>query len=233
MLFDDAFIESLRSNPVQGVIELCDEALKKEGRAYESPDKNYERLSDAYALLKALQEAGTLPNKIAMPVELSQRRDIACADISNLLVGVRAQYKTESDKLRLENLTARYKTVVSNGFVYEFSQGDLEAVQERVNELRSLITTVKGLEKEHQQRLLRRLEKLQGELHKKVSDLDRFWGLIGDAGVVMGKLGDDAKPIVDRMREIADIVWRTQSRAEELPSGTELPRLENKRPPEA
>jgi hypothetical protein len=69
------------------------------------------------------------------------------------------------------------------------------------------------------------LERLQTELHKRVSDLDRFWGLIGDAGVVLGKLGSDAKPIVDRIREVADIVWRTQSRAEELPSGTRLPEL--------
>jgi hypothetical protein len=71
------------------------------------------------------------------------------------------------------------------------------------------------------------------ELHKKVSDLDRFWGLIGDAGVVVGKLGENAKPIVDRIREIADIVWQTQSRAEELPSGTKLPQLEHKSPSSA
>lgn len=55
-------------------------------------------------------------------------------------------------------------------------------------------------------------------MHKKMSDLDRFWGLVGDAGVVLGKFGDDAKPIIDRIRVIAQIVWRTQARAEELPS---------------
>ena len=232
MLFDDAFVESLISNPVQGVIELCNSAFNSE-HMDESLDEVYERLSDAFALLKTLHDAGILPAKIEMSDQISGDRKTACNEISVLLNRVRSQYKTESDKLRFESLTARYKSIVSNGFVYEFSQGDLDAVQERVNELRSLITAVKGLEKEHQQRLLRRLEKLQGELHKKVSDLDKFWGLIGDAGVVMGKLGNDAKPIVDRMREIADIVWRTQSRAEELPSGTELPRLENKRPLEA
>jgi hypothetical protein len=75
---------------------------------------------------------------------------------------------------------------------------------------------------------LKRLESLQAEMHKRVSDLDRFWGLIGDAGVVLGKFGKDAKPFVDRIRDIADIVWRTQSRAEELPSGTSSPLLENK-----
>ena len=60
-------------------------------------------------------------------------------------------------------------------------------------------------------------------MHKKVSDLDHFWGLIGDAGVALGKLGNDAKPIVDRIREITGITWNTQSRAEELPSGTTFP----------
>ena len=69
---------------------------------------------------------------------------------------------------------------------------------------------------------------MQSELHKRVSDLDRFWGLIGDAGVVLGKFGEDAQPFVERIREIAEIVWRTQSRAEELPSGTHPPLLKEK-----
>jgi hypothetical protein len=57
--------------------------------------------------------------------------------------------------------------------------------------------------------------------------LDRLWGLIGDAGVVLGKFGESAKPIVDRIKEIAEIVWQTQSRAEELPSGTPIPLLQD------
>lgn len=97
-----------------------------------------------------------------------------------------------------------------------------------INEIRELIANSNGLEKDHQRRLLSRLEKLQSEMHKKVSDLDRFWGLIGDAGVVLGKLGNDAKPIVDRIKEVADIVWQTQSRSEELPSGTQIPLLSDK-----
>ena len=65
-------------------------------------------------------------------------------------------------------------------------------------------------------------------MHKKISNLDRFWGLIGDAGVAIGKFGNDAKPIVDRIKEIADIVWRNQARSEELPSGTKIPFLSTK-----
>ncbi len=55
---------------------------------------------------------------------------------------------------------------------------------------------------EHQQRILKRLEKLESELHKKVSDLDKFWGLIGDADVAIRKFGKNAKPIVDRIKEM-------------------------------
>ncbi|KEF32622.1 hypothetical protein D777_01256 [Marinobacter nitratireducens] len=46
--------------------------------------------------------------------------------------------------------------------------------------------------------------------------------------MVLGKLGKDAKPIVDRIREVAEIVWKTQARTEELPSGTDNPVLEQK-----
>jgi hypothetical protein len=63
------------------------------------------------------------------------------------------------------------------------------------------------------------------ELHKKMSNLDKFWGLIGDAGVTLGKFGEEAKPFVDRIREIVDIIWRVQSIAEELPIGNSQPLL--------
>ncbi len=60
-----------------------------------------------------------------------------------------------------------------------------------------------------------------------MSSLDKFWGLIGEAGIVLGKFGKDAKPFVDRMREIAQIIWRTHARAEELPSGSPFPLLQS------
>lgn len=121
----------------------------------------------------------------------------------------------------------RFNSYFDNSFSYEFTEGDLSKIQTLINELREMIRDSEIFKAEHQQRLLRRLERLQGELHKKVSDLDRFWGLIGDAGVIAGKFGKDVKPIVDRIREITGIVWRTQSNSEELPSGTKIPFLKS------
>ena len=229
MLFSDEFIDTLREDPVRGTITLCDLAISEVNvEAQEGwNEKEFAALVEAYSLLVELMESGLLPVPIKFP-EIADGSTAQCPSLFSFLNVVRDLCKTEETKLRVASLRNRFRVSLGSGFAYEFSQGDLDRVQDLVNQLRTMIGAATNLDKEHQQRLLRRLEKLQSELHKKVSDLDRFWGLIGDAGVVLGKLGNDAKPIVDRIRDIADIVWQTQSRAEELPSGTRLPQLENK-----
>lgn len=227
MIFQDDFIESLRDDPVRGTIELCDLATERlEVDTQEGwSDDDFAILLEAYALLVEIIEGGLLPVKLSYP-SLTGAGPEECPKLYSYLQEIKSICMKEESKLRVAALRSRFRVSLGAGFVYEFSQGDLERIQGLVNQLRDLISTSSHFEKEHQQRLLGRLERLQNEMHKKVSDLDRFWGLIGDAGVVVGKLGKDAKPVVDRIREIADIVWRTQSRAEELPSGTKLPQLE-------
>jgi hypothetical protein len=117
------------------------------------------------------------------------------------------------------------KKKLDKGFFYEFSTGDLSRIQVLINELREQITASELFDNGHKQRLLRRLEVMQSEMHKKMSDVDRIWGLIGDAGIVLGKFGKDAKPIVDRIKEMTKIAWNTQARAEELPSSSQNPLL--------
>ena len=120
-----------------------------------------------------------------------------------------------------------YANAFSSSFAYEFADDDLKRMQTLINELRDLVANSKYLEEDHRTRLIKRLEALQAELYKKVSDLDRFWGLVGDAGVALAKLGENAKPIVDRIREIASITWRTQKKAEQLPDETPNPMIDS------
>lgn len=228
MLFNEEFISSLREDPVNGAVKICQEifdALDLENHQgwYE---KDFETLIEGYSLLAALIESKSLPITIEHPI-IGANTSEDCSNIYQFVTDVKSTLRAEASRLKIESLKHKFQTSLDGEFVYEFSQGDLDRVQVLLNQLRDLIRASKDLEAEHQQRLLRRLEKLQSEIHKKVSDVDRFWGLIGDAGVVIGKLGNDAKPIVDRIREITDIIWQTQSRAEELPSGTTLPQITN------
>ena len=230
MLYDNDFIESIENDTVSATIQICERAREVLSDEREWTDVGYQAMAEAFALLCEMSECGLLPVQLDFP-NLTNDSNEDSSTIYNFLDAVLTMCKAEATKLRMQSLRSRFRVSLAAGFAYEFSQGDLDRVQELINELRELIANTTDLEREHQQRLLRRLERLQSEMHKKLSDLDRFWGLIGDAGVVLGKIGTDAKPFVDRVREIADIVWQTQSRAEELPSGTKLPSLEHKQGP--
>lgn len=139
------------------------------------------------------------------------------------LIDNQEAYENENNFLRLLD---KKRNSLNIGFFYEFTDGDINRIQILINELRNEINESDLFEEDHRSRLLKRLERLQAEMHKKMSDIDRFWGLIGDAGVALGKFGKDAKPIVDRIKELSQIAWRTQSRAEELPSGSHNPLIE-------
>lgn len=225
MFFSETFLEDLKADPLSGTIRF----IKATRESFVADDEgwsedDYQTLLEAYALISEIVELKLLdiepPN-----FSISGNMNDDCSRTFLYLKELEEYCVSESSKLKLASLRSHFKAALGSGFSYEFSQGDLERVQVLINQIRDLISRTTGLEKDHQRRLLSRLEKLQSEMHKKVSDLDRFWGLIGDAGVVLGKLGKDAKPIVDRIREVAGIVWQTQSRTEELPSGTRIPLL--------
>lgn len=230
MVFSEEFLEELKDKPLEGTLRLIGMALSEMVEDEGWSDSEYQVLLEAYALITEIWEIGLLD--IEEPfVHIKGEMGDDCSQIVQYLRSLEQTCTSQASKLRLQSFKSHFKTVLGAGFVYEFSTGDLERVQELINQLRGLISATNDLEKDHQRRLLSRLERLQSEIHKKVSDLDRFWGLIGDAGVVLGKLGKlgkNAKPIVDRIREVADIVWQTQSRAEELPSGIQPPLLTHK-----
>ncbi|WPC65672.1 hypothetical protein SBP18_14390 [Rhodoferax ferrireducens] len=225
MLFTEEMLVDLKDDPLGGTvraIELVRQNLNTSNEEWN--EFEYGVLLEAYSLMSEVVAAGLLPILApGFPISGDMHED--CGSINHYMTDIEQYCIKESSKVKVGSLRSHFKTAISSRFSYEFSQGDLDRVQALIGQIRNLIGRTEGLAEDHKRRLLSRLEKLQAEMHKKVSDLDRFWGLIGDAGVVLGKLGNDAKPIVDRIREVADIVWQTQSRAEELPSGTQIPML--------
>lgn len=175
----------------------------------------------AYSIAKS---AGLAVQPIESRIDASDIRT-TLSRVYTYISGVEASLNAFSIMSNVRSSSAKLEALFSKEPLYEFSEGDLDRIQLLINELRDHISNSEDFDDEHRQRILRRLERLQGELHKRISDLDRFWGLIGDAGVALGKFGRDAKPIVDRIREIAEIVWRTQARGERLSSTVPFPQL--------
>ena len=231
MLFDEKFIDDLKNDPLKKSIQACEIALEALNLEYSSAwsEVDYQILTETYALLVELIEARILNIEIFIPEIYGCTSSSECLLISDFIKEVKLKAYAEDSKYNLATLRNRFKSSLGNSFHYEFSQGDVDRIQELLNQLRTLVAESDKFEPEHQQRLLKRLEKLQSEVHKKISDLDKFWGLIGDAGIAIGKFGKESKPLVDRIKEITQIIWQAQSRAEELPSGTEVPLLSGDR----
>ena len=220
-MFNDHFISEIPEELNTGAKYIIDSFSD----FYDNDDENVNSHNDYveyYILLEAFLNSKDF---VFTPVIIDSEKT---KNIDRIIEFFIVQNKFFTEKLSdesINNSKERYRNIFNKSFMYEFTDGDLDRVQTLINELRDIISKSELFEAKHQARLLRRLERLQGELHKKVSDLDRFWGLIGDAGVAIGKFGKDVKPIVDRIREITQIVWNTQAKSEELPSGTSIPKI--------
>lgn len=229
MLNEDR-ISSLPDHPIDALNIVCTEFISdlRGAKAGNSESGFSARLYDDFLKLYALAQA-ILENtdfKIITP-DITDDVQYNMSGIEEYFDKTHNLVRIELGKRVYENSISQFRVMRGSAFYYEFSKNEMDRIQILLNELRDLITKSKEFEDNHKSRLLSRLEILQSELHKKVSDLDRFWGLVGDAGVVLGKFGKDSKPIVDRIREIASIVWNAQSRAEKLPSGSKFPLLKN------
>lgn len=232
MEIPEGLVERVTNEPLTGlldVIEYVQFHMSEDSNGFNGDD--HDLLLEAFALIVSVAEADLIYLDYQTP-DLPGSAAGACTVIWQYLNGVEAKLREQATAIKLESLKRRFTTAVAGGFAYEFTDGDIKRVQDLINELRCLLAADSSLDADHKSRLLRRLEALQRELHKKISDLSKFWTLVGDAGVALGKLGTDAKPIVDRIREIVQIGWKSQARAEELPSSAENPMLDhNPEPP--
>ncbi len=231
-IITEEILKEINKDPYKIAEIITENTRKKQGNIAPILAHDYLRIMEVATLALSLIKSGKISTPLpVLPIptgnfanDYSQVRDI----LISLRTTIHKIKEQNSIKILLDKIKNRFEIEIENTFHYEFSEGDIKHIQATINTLRELISNSTKLEQDHRERLLKRLEQLQSEVHKKISDLDRFWGLIGDAGVVLGKIGTDAKPIVDRIRELAEIVWRTQARTEELPSDAPFPRLTSK-----
>lgn len=241
-MIDDSFLDNLPDDPIIAGNEICNRFEKFEQFAQTQKKTKYNKNIDQ-PMLNALRHflpAIELHGEYVMALgafeafceahhftfefpEMTDDKSKNIKDIIGVFYKAKTHFNNDIAKLTLSRSKETFSIKLGKGFFYEFSTGDIGKIQTLINLLRDEIIQANFIEDNHKHRLIKRLEKTQSELHKRVSDLDRFWGLVGDAGVVLGKFGEDAKPIVDRIKEITSIIWRTQARAEELPSDMPLP----------
>lgn len=228
MAISNEVLQQVRDNPVNGAIAACRFVLDRieitSGNSGNWTEDDHDHLLEGTALLLQLEEDRLISHRVPQP-DVDGSVGVVCNALRRFLQDVQADLIGQTSASKLDSLKKHFAMTVSNGFGYEFTDGDLKRIQQLINELREMVSANTELDDGHKQRMLKRLEKMQAELHKKMSDISRFYELMGDAGVALGKLGEGAKPIVEAIKELAGIAWKSQARAEQLQSDAGNPMI--------
>lgn len=192
---------------MEALAALCGEYERFEGHARQLPDHHGDYV-EALSILRGFAIARETSMEKFPEIGPQRHQNIAniTAYFTRLRDLVRTELSGRYSRGYFETKTEEYVALFSRVSVYEFSDTDFKRVHELIRELRDLIRNSTLISEEHKRRLLRRLEAMHAELHKKTSDIDRFWGFIGEAGIAMRKFGEDLAPISERVLELGGIV---------------------------
>ena len=221
---DEEVLKLLKRDPISVIIEV---ARSLRTTAMESMlGQNLELCIEDFALLQTWIKKEGWEDESPTPPEIDTTDKESAESILYEWAGeLLAIYEPKKSNQTLENSLNRYQSLVGTGDFYELTDGDIDRIQSLINELRSEIDNSPILEDDHKRRLLRRLEKLQSELHKRMSDYDRAYGVLLDGVALTQKFGESVKPITELISEISNLFWRSQARGLELPGDAPLPLL--------
>ncbi len=226
MEFSDELLAKINDEPLQAGLDICNHVSDKI-RTY-SADAQANLLLEAGLILDRMIKNNLIKSVQKLP-PVKGGKPVSTPDFMNFINAVNKDLKAvvEHNKAMQfqEQIEQRLNRMITGSFGYELTDGDLKEVQALLDQLRSAITSSAELKEDHRQRLLKRLEKVQSELHKKLSTLDGLYCLAIEASIVAGTIGKNAEPIARAAKAIAGITWRTHSHTEGLPSGATSPLL--------
>lgn len=225
MLIPEKLLDRANDEPLEVGIEVCNHYFQVE---IKNPfSDSAEESLEITKFFHYMKQAQLLDFRAELPIVTNGTVDVTYTQkfVNEVLEELNSIQKHHKALKLEEELEARFSRKIKNSFGYEFTEGDLKEIQSLVNKLRNLITDCSELDEEHRRRITKKLEQVQQELHKKISTLDHIYALAIEASIVAGKVGENAKPLIEAAKELMGISWRTHAHTEGLPSGTEAPML--------
>lgn len=217
-------LAQLPGDNVEALAGLCTEFERFDGHARELPD-HHDDYVEALSILRAFARARDVTLESFPEIGPQRRQNIVnikayFVQLRNL---VRNQLAERHAKGYFDSKTEEYLLLFSKVAAYEFAEPEFKRVQELIHDLRELLRAGTLIADDQKNRLLRKLEAMHRELHRKTTDIDHFWGFLGEAAVAMRKFGQDLKPVSDRVLELAGLITTVIFRKEGI---TALPELE-------
>jgi hypothetical protein len=228
--FPQKTLVQLPADNAEALAGICTEFERFDGHARELPD-HHDDYVETLSILRAFARAREA-NLESFPEIGPQRRQNILnikAYFAQLRSLVRSQLAERHAKSYFDSKTEEYLLLFARVPVYEFAGQEFTRVQDLFRELADLLRASTLVSDDQKNRLLRKLEAARAELHRKTTDIDRFWGFLAEAAIAMRKFGQDFKPVSDRVLELAAVVTNAIFKKEGI---TALPDLERVLVPE-
>jgi len=218
-MFDHEYVANLPANSHKAIIRVCNDFISNYLTEDVDFDDEYGQPLAAWSLVLELCDRADWEPPV---VELTGATDTDAANISEAICEMGPEISLTLATDTVKKMRARYAAQLEGVPLYEISEEDLTLIRQRLTDLRGLIQASDVLNDDQRKRLLSRLELLQPELHNKMPNLDSIFGFIFDFSALGAQMGADAKPFIDRAKDIARIAAATYAmtcgmRASELP----------------
>lgn len=219
--FSEQFLNGLPSNTDDAIIKVCNEYLKMCQKLSDTTHHNDDYI-EASAIILAFfnsKEFGISDwesNYYALQNILKSEKESAEKRIFD-------RNETRHKQIQKEKYDVFFSKRNDNN--YKFSDDEYEKIQVLINQLREDIKSAKKIPQNHKERLLKRLEAMQKELHKTLSNFDQFLGFWLEIGIAGRKFGEDMEPITTRFGKIIVIVATVIETKEKLPALENLSKL--------
>jgi hypothetical protein len=219
-------LNQLPGDNTEALSALCTEFERLDGHARQLPE-HHDDYVEALGILRAFAIARDASLKPFPELGAQRHQNIASVVqyFSDLRQAVRAELTTRHSQGFFEAKTQDYLSLFSRTTAYEFDDEQHGRIAALLDQLREWIAASSLVNEEHRRRLLRRLEATRAELHRKTAEIDRFWGFLGEAAIVMRKYGEDARPMSDRVLELGRLVLGSIFASEGIKALPELSQL--------
>lgn len=215
--FSDEFIDKIPEDLIDGVLFICNYYFNNHSRIVKSPEYLSE-LYAAYNILSGFLEKHGQDSGKAL--EFSSKVDVIQSSVAqylrNKLITFGNLKKERDAKEKFDDVSAKINSKFGNYKIYELSSKQLKGIQNLINELRDKMAECEYLDESHKQRLLKRLEKLQAELHIKMTNYDKIYGFAFEMNFLYSNI-KETKPLFDLTIKIVNIALQATAAANGLP----------------
>lgn len=217
-MFEDQFINRLPEDPTPAVIVICKEFL-----AFHAANKNafshYKSYIEALGFIEVYAEANNL--EMSFP-KIDEKREQNIVKIEKFFMETCRTYERKYQQANLDDIKKKFASKLKSENVYTADDNEVIILKKQLIALRNEVEKNSLLDEDYKFRIIRKIDKILSTSYKSMTDLNPFWGLIGEKGIIIGKVGTEKKVIPELINFLADTIWKIQLRSEKMPVNTPL-----------